>query len=73
MLGLDAKNPAIVLPDTDIENAVSECLAGSLAYNGQRCTALKMVFVHESIVNDFLNKFTEGVAKLKCGMLCIKM
>ena len=68
VLGLDAKNPAIVLPDADIENAVSECLAGSLAYNGQRCTALKIVFVHERIVDDFLNKFTEGVAKLKCGM-----
>ncbi len=39
ILGLDAKNPAIVLPDADIDNAVTECISGSLSFNGQRCTA----------------------------------
>ncbi len=68
VLGLDAKNPAIVLPDADIENAVSECLAGSLSYNGQRCTALKIIFVQETIVEEFIKKFIDGVSKLKCGM-----
>jgi hypothetical protein len=37
ILGLDAKNAAIVLPDADIELAVKECLLGSLSFNGQRC------------------------------------
>jgi len=68
ILGLDAKNPAIVLPDADLDNAVSECLSGSLSFNGQRCTALKILFVHKSIVNDFILKFNEGVSKLKPGM-----
>jgi glyceraldehyde-3-phosphate dehydrogenase (NADP+) len=68
VLGLDAKNPAILLPDADIETAVSECLAGSLSYNGQRCTALKIIFVQESIAASFIEKFTAGVSKLKCGM-----
>lgn len=68
ILGLDAKNPAIVLPDADIENAVSECIAGSLSYNGQRCTALKIIFVQETLVEEFIKKFVEGVSKLKCGM-----
>jgi len=68
VLGLDAKNPAIVLPDADLETAVSECVAGSLSYNGQRCTALKIIFVQEQVVESFIKKFTEGVAKLKCGM-----
>lgn len=68
VLGLDAKNPAIVLLDADIDNAVSECVAGSLSFNGQRCTALKIIFVHENIADSFLKKFTAGVAKLKCGM-----
>lgn len=44
-LGLEAKNPAIVLPDADLDVAVSECLLGTLSYNGQRCTALKIIFV----------------------------
>ena len=68
VLGLDAKNPAIVLPDADIENAVSECVAGSLSYNGQRCTALKIIFVQENILEGFIKKFVDGVSKLKCGM-----
>jgi glyceraldehyde-3-phosphate dehydrogenase (NADP+) len=68
ILGLDAKNPAIVLPDADLDNAVSECLSGSLSFNGQRCTALKILFVHKSIVEDFISRFNAGVSKLKPGM-----
>ena len=68
ILGLDAKNPAIVLPDADLDNAVSECITGSLSFNGQRCTALKILFVHKSILPDFLEKFKAEVKKLKPGM-----
>lgn len=68
ILGLDAKNAAIVLPDANIELAVKECLLGSLSFNGQRCTALKMLIVHRSIVDKFLARFIEEFAKLKIGM-----
>ncbi len=68
ILGLDAKNPAIVLHDADIDNAVSECITGSLSFNGQRCTALKILFVHRSILDSFLEKFNAAIKKLKPGM-----
>jgi len=68
ILGLDAKNAAIVLADADIELTVKECLLGTLSFNGQRCTALKMLIVHESIAERFLARFTEELAKLKIGM-----
>jgi glyceraldehyde-3-phosphate dehydrogenase (NADP+) len=68
ILGLDAKNPAIVLPDADLNNAVNECITGSLSFNGQRCTALKILFVHKSILDAFVEKFNEEVKKLKPGM-----
>jgi glyceraldehyde-3-phosphate dehydrogenase (NADP+) len=68
VLGLDAKNPAILLPDADLELAVRECLIGSLTFNGQRCTALKILFVHSSICQPFLERFSEAVSKLKIGM-----
>ncbi|HEX5171358.1 MAG TPA: NADP-dependent glyceraldehyde-3-phosphate dehydrogenase [Cyclobacteriaceae bacterium] len=67
ILGLDAKNPAIVLPDADIGNAVSECISGSLSFNGQRCTALKLIYVHRSIADDFIRRFNKEVNKLKPG------
>jgi len=68
ILGLDAKNPAIVLPEADIDNAVAECVMGSLSFNGQRCTALKILFVHRDIVDTFIEKFKAQVAKLKPGV-----
>lgn len=68
ILGLDAKNPAIVLQDADLDNAVAECLSGSLSFNGQRCTALKILFVHETVVDEFMEKFMAGMKKLKFGM-----
>lgn len=68
ILGLDAKNPAIVLQDADLDLAVSECLSGSLSFNGQRCTALKLLFVHRSLIEMFNEKFVAALAKLKTGM-----
>jgi glyceraldehyde-3-phosphate dehydrogenase (NADP+) len=68
ILGLDAKNAAIILADADIELAVKECLLGTLSFNGQRCTALKMLIVHKSIAERFLTRFTEELGKLKVGM-----
>jgi glyceraldehyde-3-phosphate dehydrogenase (NADP+) len=68
VLGLDAKNPAVILPDADLDLAVAECIQGSLTYNGQRCTALKIIFVHRSIVDDFLQRMSAGICALKCGM-----
>ena len=68
ILGLDAKNPAIVLPDADVDNAVAECVTGSLSFNGQRCTALKILLVHADVVDSFIEKFKSKVSALKPGM-----
>ena len=68
ILGLDAKNAAIILPDADLDLTVKECLLGALSFNGQRCTALKMLMVHRSIADEFVNRLTTELAKLKVGM-----
>jgi glyceraldehyde-3-phosphate dehydrogenase (NADP+) len=68
ILGLDAKNPAIVLPDADLDNAVAECIMGSLSFNGQRCTALKILYVHKDVVDQFIEKFKNEIKKIKPGM-----
>ncbi|MEH6577350.1 MAG: NADP-dependent glyceraldehyde-3-phosphate dehydrogenase [Amphritea sp.] len=68
VLGLDAKNPGIILPDVDLDNAVSECVAGALSFNGQRCTALKIIFVPENKKDDFISKFDAAISELKPGM-----
>jgi len=68
VLGLEAKNPAIILPGADLELAVAECIAGTLSFNGQRCTALKILFVHEKIAADFITRFKRALASLGSGL-----
>ncbi|GAB2580009.1 NADP-dependent glyceraldehyde-3-phosphate dehydrogenase [Spirosoma areae] len=68
IMSLDAKNAAIILPDANLDVAVSECLLGSLSFNGQRCTAIKIIWVHRSIADEFLAKFCPQVSQLKPGM-----
>jgi acyl-CoA reductase-like NAD-dependent aldehyde dehydrogenase len=68
ILGLDAKNVGIVLPCANIDEAIKECVTGALTFNGQRCTALKILYVHRSIADVFVQKLTAAVANLKVGM-----
>ncbi len=68
ILGLDAKNAAIITQKADIKLAVQETVLGSLSFNGQRCTALKIVFVHKSIADEFVQQLSAEIAKLKFGM-----
>jgi glyceraldehyde-3-phosphate dehydrogenase (NADP+) len=40
---------------------------GTLSFNGQRCTALKILYVHESIAEEFNKRFAEKVDDLPFG------
>jgi glyceraldehyde-3-phosphate dehydrogenase (NADP+) len=68
ILGLEAKNPAVILPSADLDVAVKECVAGALTFNGQRCTAIKLVFVHASLADRFVEKLSTAVDALRAGM-----
>lgn len=67
VLGLEAKNPAIILPDAALDLTIDECITGTLSFNGQRCTALKVIYVHEDIKEKFLKRFAQRVDALKFG------
>ena len=68
VLGLEANNPAIVLPDADMDLTVKECISGTLSYNGQRCTALKVIFVHKDVADEFNSRFAKAVDELQFGL-----
>jgi len=68
VLGLEAKNPAIVLESADLDLAVRECVLGCLSFNGQRCTALKIIFVAAGIAGAFLERLAVAVNALPFGM-----
>jgi glyceraldehyde-3-phosphate dehydrogenase (NADP+) len=64
ILGLEAKNPAIVFGNANLDLAVDQSINGTLSYNGQRCTALKIIFVHQSIADDFVKRFSKAVDEM---------
>ncbi len=68
VLGLDAKNAAIITNNAEIQQAVQETLLGALSFNGQRCTAIKIVFVQTQIASAFLEAMNAALDKLKHGM-----
>ena len=67
-LSLDAKNLCVVMDDVDVAATVKECITGTLSYNGQRCTALKLLFVHDAIADEFVKQFAAAVDAMKLGL-----
>ena len=68
ILGLGAKNAAIVLPDADLDSAAAAIVKGSLGFNGQRCTAEKIAFVHRSVFEPFVARMVARAEGLAIGM-----
>ncbi|RYY16132.1 MAG: NADP-dependent glyceraldehyde-3-phosphate dehydrogenase [Chitinophagaceae bacterium] len=68
ILSLDAKNAAIVTKNANLDVAVSECVLGALSFNGQRCTALKLIFVQQEVAAAFTEKLKAAVEALKPGL-----
>jgi glyceraldehyde-3-phosphate dehydrogenase (NADP+) len=68
LLGMGAKNPAIVLADADLDAAAAEIVSGALSFNGQRCTALKHVLVDRAVADPLVERLAARVSGLKVGM-----
>jgi glyceraldehyde-3-phosphate dehydrogenase (NADP+) len=68
ILGMGAKNPAIVLADADLDATAAEIVSGALNFNGQRCTALKHVLVERRVAEALVERLAERIDLLKIGM-----
>jgi acyl-CoA reductase-like NAD-dependent aldehyde dehydrogenase len=66
-LELGGKDPLIVLRDADLERAVNATTTGALANTGQICMAIERVYVEEPIYDEFVERLTEKVSKLRQG------
>ncbi len=60
-LELGGKNPMLVLPGADLDNAVHGLMSGSFANSGQTCICVERVYVHEDIWDEFVARATERV------------
>jgi len=67
VLELGGSDPMIVMDDADIDKAVEGALRGRFYNAGQTCTAVKRVFVHDAIAEQFTRKLKEQIENLKIG------
>ncbi|KAG2500942.1 hypothetical protein HYH03_000767 [Edaphochlamys debaryana] len=65
---LGGKDVCIVCADADLGLAVKNIIKGGFSYSGQRCTAVKLVLVVDSVADALVAGVAEGVAKLSVGM-----
>lgn len=66
-LELGGNDPAIVLPDVDVEATSQRVFWGAFANNGQICAAAKRVYVHEDIYDGFLKALITHAQGIKIG------
>src|SRR5215208_3394312 len=66
-LELGGKNPLVVMPDADLDLAVEGALFSGFGTAGQRCTSLGTVIAHESVHDEFLQRFAAAVEAAPIG------
>lgn len=59
--------PIIVCGDADVDIAVDQTVASKFRNAGQTCICANRLFVHESVVDEFSEKLSAKVSKLKVG------
>ncbi|MEO6470532.1 MAG: aldehyde dehydrogenase family protein, partial [Aeromicrobium sp.] len=64
---LGGNAPFIIADDADVDAAVAGALIAKLRNGGQACTAANRFYVHESVVDEFTNKFGREIAALRVG------
>ena len=66
-LELGGKNPAIVYPDADLDEAVSWVDRGIFTNAGQVCSAADRAIVHESLYDEFVDRIVERAESYDLG------
>ncbi|UNO40348.1 succinic semialdehyde dehydrogenase [Streptomyces sp. MST-110588] len=66
-LELGGKNAMLVLHDADVEKAAAGAVRACFSSAGQLCIAIERLYVHESIAEDFLERFAARTKAMRLG------
>jgi len=66
-LELGGKNPLVIMPSANMENAVEGAYWAGFGTAGQRCTSLGNLIIHEDVYNEFVERFMEKVKSTVIG------
>ncbi|SHG81833.1 aldehyde dehydrogenase family protein [Ornithinibacillus halophilus] len=66
-LELGGKSPNIIFADADLDTAIDYAMYGIYMGSGQVCSSGSRVLVQEDIYDTFIEKFVEGIKKIRVG------
>ncbi len=64
---LGGKNAFIVMPDADMEAAIEGAVWSAFYNSGQNCASVSRFLVHESVYDEFAEKFVAATKKITYG------
>jgi acyl-CoA reductase-like NAD-dependent aldehyde dehydrogenase len=67
-LELGGKDPMIVLADADVDRAANAAAWGGMMNSGQICLSVERIYVEEPAYDEFVNKLTAEVGRLRQGV-----
>ncbi|MEU6482899.1 succinic semialdehyde dehydrogenase [Streptomyces sp. NPDC046887] len=66
-LELGGKNAMLVLHDADIEKAAAGAVRACFSSAGQLCISIERLYVHESVADDFVERFAARTRAMRLG------
>lgn len=66
-LEMGGNNPAIIMPDADLRQAVVECVRSAFITTGQRCTCTRRVIVHRAVADKVIKAVCKAASNLIIG------
>lgn len=66
-LELGGKNAMLVLDDADVDKAAAGAVRGAFSSAGQLCISIERLYVHESIADEFLERFAARTKAMRLG------
>jgi len=64
---MGGKNALIIDEDADIDEAITGAVHSAFGFQGQKCSALSRLIVHEKIYDIFVKRFVEATSSLRLG------
>jgi len=64
---MGGKNPCIVMPTANLEDAVEGVARAAFGMGGQKCSACSRVYVHQAVSKKFVEALVEKTKSLKIG------
>jgi 1-pyrroline-5-carboxylate dehydrogenase len=64
---MGGKNPAIVMPSADLDEAAEGVMRSAFGFDGQKCSANSRVYVHHDVARAFVERLVEKTRAIRTG------